>query len=502
MTTDGSAEHRPSLTKIIATIGPASDSLDMLVKLAREGVSLFRLNFSHGDLDGHAKNLKHIRKAEGIIGHPLGVIGDLSGPKIRVGKVVEGGIKVTTGQDVIFQREEVVAEDAPVPVFSSTYPHLIDDVDQGHRILINDGAVRMLVIGKEADRLICRVTVGGLITSGKGINLPNSDLSAPALTEKDWRCVDWALAHEVDYLALSFVRRADEVLKLKDHIIRNATCSVPGASAFSSDSDIPIIAKIERPEAIDNIDEIIDAADAIMVARGDLGVEMDLAEVPVIQKSIMMRCRNYGKPCIVATQMLQSMIDNPIPTRAEASDVANAIFDGADAVMLSGETAVGKYPDLAVSTMQRIALKTEEHRASVDSDDFRKEAEQATDDISTAIAAGARRIAHDIGADLIMCWSQLGGTARKLSQNDFHLPIIAFSNNISALRRMSLYRCVVPQQSAAAEMLMDAVKIMDNSVMRAGWAKPDDLAILVLGKPLGKPGCTNRVTVHRVGREL
>ncbi|MFG0252073.1 MAG: pyruvate kinase [Phycisphaerales bacterium JB038] len=494
-----SAEAKPTLNKIIATVGPACESEEMLAKLAEAGVSLFRLNFSHGSLDDHARNLQRLRRVEAQIERPIGVIGDLSGPKMRIREVSADGIHVETGSDVAFERGEGPARPGKPPVFTCTYARLIDEVEVGHKILINDGAVRMLAVGKEAERLTCRVLVGGLVTSGKGINLPNSDLSAPALTEKDERCLDWAIEHGIDYVALSFVRRAEDILLLKERIVRQACCQVDHSSPFSTHSAIPVSAKIERPEAIEHIDDIVEAADGIMVARGDLGVEMDLAEVPVIQKRILQRCGYHGKPCIVATQMLQTMIDSPIPTRAEASDVANAIYDGADAVMLSGETAVGKYPQLAVETMSRIAQRTEEHRACIDVAESAPGKAREAADLTAAIAGGAWSIARDVRAELVICWSQQGSSARFLSQNSFHIPIIAFSNSISALRRMALLRGVTPQRLAAPSDLATFITAADEIVQEAGWAQAGDPVVFVMGEPLGIPGETDRLLVHRIG---
>ncbi len=495
----GSADAKPTLNKIIATVGPACESEEMLAKLAQAGVSLFRLNFSHGTLDEHARNLQRIRSVEDWIERPIGVVGDLAGPKVRIRQVPEDGIYVETGSDVIFERGEAPARPAEPPVFTCTYARLIDEVEVGHKLLINDGAVRMLAVSKNAEHLVCRVLVGGLVTSGKGINLPNSDLSAPALTEKDERCLDWALEHGVDYVALSFVRRADDIRQLKERIVRQASCRMEQPSPFSTDSAIPVIAKIERPEAIEHIDAIIEAADGIMVARGDLGVEMDLAEVPVIQKRILQRCGYHGKPCIVATQMLQTMIESAIPTRAEASDVANAVYDGADAVMLSGETAVGKYPQLAVETMSRIIQRTEEHRACVDLAESAPGKARETADLTAAIASGAWSIARDVRAELVICWSQQGSSARFLSQNNFHIPIIAFSNSISALRRMALLRGVTPQRLPAPDHLATFITAADEIVQDAKWAREGDPIVFVMGEPLGIPGETDRLLVHHVG---
>ncbi|MFW5653822.1 MAG: pyruvate kinase [Planctomycetota bacterium] len=377
------------MTKIVATVGTPdtpSGNKAALQRLIEAGVAVFRINFSHGTPEGWSETLRLIRELEqecnvpapgaaapqpgstsGLAKagppltatspaprgcYPIGVLGDLSGPKIRIGKVRSGGVEVRAGQDVVLQKETIEATGLR---FSTTWPQLIDDVRAGERVLINDGAIRMLVVEKRASQgeMICRVMVGGLISSGKGINLPNTQLRAGSVTKKDWRDLEWALEHGVDAVALSFVRRPNEIIELK----RRMRLLAKERQMRS----LPVIAKIEKPEALLNIHAILQATDGIMVARGDLGVEMDLAEVPMIQKRLVDLANAYGKPSIVATQMLESMVSSPVPTRAEASDVANAILDGADAVMLSAETAVGKFPDIAVSTMGRIAQFTEEY---------------------------------------------------------------------------------------------------------------------------------------------
>jgi pyruvate kinase len=491
--------QRPSLTKIIATVGPATNDVEALGRLAETGVSIFRLNFSHGTLEEHADRLRAIRAVEQQQGRPLAALGDLSGPKIRIGAVPGDGIHVEVGQDVRFVTGDDPAEDGAVPVFRCTYEPLVDEVEPGHKILINDGAVRMLAVGRGEGELTCRVLVGGRITSGKGVNLPNTTLSAPALTEKDWRCVDWAIEHGIDMLALSFVRSADDVRQLKHHLAEHVVCDPrPDDDVDASAYSIPVISKIERPEAIHDIDDIVEASDAVMVARGDLGVEMDLAEVPVIQKSILRRCQFHGTPCIVATQMLQSMIEAPAPTRAEASDVANAIFDGTDAVMLSGETAVGAYPSVTVGVMRRIALKAEAHRASSPEPDGSPGLLRERGDITAAVAHGAWQVARDVKAKAVLCWSQLGTTARYLSRNNFHVPIVAFSDNRSQLRRMTLYRGVTPEAITAPATTEQFLAAADERLISQGWLAPGDTVVVVVGAPFTQPGRTNTLLVHRL----
>jgi len=487
-------ESPPVLTKIIATIGTpgtASASVGMLKRLVEAGASVFRLNFSHGELEGHAQTLEMIREVEEGFGRPLGVLGDLSGPKIRVGDVIEGGVEVEAGQDVILQKDPIVAHG---PRFSTTMPSIIDDLDVGQKVLINDGAIRMLVVERDLEHgtALCRVTVGGRITSRKGVNLPNTQLSVDPITEKDWRCVEWAVRHQLDFLALSFVRQAEEVRRLRDRV--REMCQNAGRRP------IPIIAKIEKPEAIRNIYGILNAADAVMIARGDLGVEMDLAEVPVIQKRVVDFARKYAKPTIVATQMLESMIQSPTPTRAEASDVANAILDQAGCIMLSGETAIGNYPALTVETMRRIAQQTEvyleeQNAAPSRVDHCRLKVGHWTD----GLAAGARRVVEDVGAKLIVAWSQSGRAALYLSETRFPVPIIACSDEEETVRRIAILRGVIPLRRPCPRDLDSFTREMDARIREHGWANDDEPILLVAGSPIGLGGTTNSLAVHYLG---
>lgn len=479
------------LTKIVATVGP-STTRQVLPKLVDAGVSVFRLNFSHGTLEEHEHMLRDIRDVEAECGRPLGVMGDLSGPKIRVGRVQEGGVLVEAGQDVVFQEDEVVAIG---PRFSSTYPGLISDVEPGQMILVNDGAIRMIVVERirssASDEIVCRVTTGGLVSSGKGINLPSTSLSVDAITEKDWQCLDWAIDHELDFVALSFVRRADDILRLRNRI----TQRLPVDQARR----LPIIAKIERPEAIDNIEEILEVTDLIMVARGDLGVEMDLAEVPAIQKRLVDAAQYHGVPCIVATQMLESMISNASPTRAEASDVANAILDGADAVMLSGETSVGQYPILAVDAMARIAHSTEDYIRSqpFGSPEPHKLLRQGH--WTAAVAHAAWMVARNVDARVIVAASATGTTAIHLSQNNFRVPVLIVSDRPDVLRRITVLHGIIPIQLPLVQSLDEFTCSVDAVLLKRGVIDSGDPVVLLAGHPIGKPGSTNSLAVHFVG---
>lgn len=491
---DGAAN---ALTKIIATIGPASNDETTIAKLIEAGVSLFRLNFSHGRLEDHAASVARIRSVAAAQDTPTAIIGDLQGPKIRVGEVVDGGVEVLAGATVVFQREPTMAGPTHQPRgpfrFSSTYPALIDDVQPGQRLLINDGAVRMLVVDGVGDEVRCTVTTGGLITSGKGINLPDSTLSVSSLGERDWKHVAWAIENGIDFLAQSFVRTAEDVRQLRQGIEQ-----LTGERSMSA-YRLPLIAKIELPKAVEHAEAIVEAADAIMVARGDLGVEMDLARVPIIQKKLVQIADDFGKPCIIATQMLESMINSPSPTRAEASDVAAAIFDGVDAVMLSGETAVGKYPVVAVEAMRRIAAYTEQHLATLPRRTTAPKKLIESRYRTAALAHGVWTIAGDIAAKLVIVWSQHGGGARYLSQNNFHIPILAVTSDERAARQMQILRAVTPIVMTTPESVAEFTVRVDRFLLDHGRAREGELCVLVAGEPIGQPGVTNSLAIHVIG---
>ncbi|MBL0927358.1 MAG: pyruvate kinase [Phycisphaerales bacterium] len=525
-TLSGSAPA-PSLTKILATLGPATDSPKTLEKIIEAGASLFRLNMSHGSADDHARRLALVRETAGNLGRTVAVLGDLPGPKIRLTKVADPGFEVVRGQDVIVRGGEPSCRPATgtarseLAVLGCNYADIAREVKPGHRVLINDGAIRMLAVESEGGQLLCRVTVGGLVSSNKGLNLPNTDLTIPALTDRDWEWVIWAVEHRLDYLALSFVRRAEDVRQLRERLAQICTPERCGHGLVDASGEpiIPIVAKIETPQAVRNIDPILSVSDAIMVARGDLGVEMDLAQVPTVQKKLIAAAHRRGKPAIVATQMLESMISSASPTRAEVSDVANAILDGADAVMLSGETAVGKYPILAVDAMRRVAIATEEslrergdhERRPAASDlpapppppaDLPTAPAPAERQILPALALGAWTIAQQVGAKLVVIWSQRGGGARYLSRHDFGVPILAFSSDPHAVRRMCLLFGVFPQLlpgEQIPEHRSDFAKVVDRLILDHQWATPGDPVVFLAGKPLSKPGTTNTVSVRFVG---
>ncbi|MEM0982513.1 MAG: pyruvate kinase [Planctomycetota bacterium] len=504
-------EHRyPAHAKIVSTLGPASDSPEMIERLIEAGVNIFRLNFSHGELDQQLTRFERVRAVAKKMGRQVGILGDLQGPKMRVGKVPDlhesGGVMTETGSDIVFAKDHGEAtlggmDDDVLATFDTTFESIFKDVEVGQRVLINDGAIRGLVIDRDVGKWIrCRITHGGKITSSKGINLPESELSDPAITDKDWECVAWGVKHQVDFFALSFVRTPGEIFTLKEKI--RSMCDVEhGTDRDPLACQIPVIAKIEKPQAIVNLESIVEASDGLMVARGDLGVEMEPQQVPVAQKYIIETAGAYGKPCIVATQMLETMIDNIAPTRAEASDVANAIFDGADAVMLSGETAVGAHPDVVVETMHKIVRAAEARIDMLPHEASEPERINEYPWRSKGLAAGAWHIAKKVDAKLVVVWSQTGGMARYLSQHDFRVPLIAFSSSEIATRRMALFGGVTsilatPPETGALAAWTDMVEEIATS---RGWVEPGDPVILIAGKPLGSVKAQDILAILRVG---
>lgn len=490
---------RPILTKIVATLGPASNHVDIICRLVDEGARVFRINFSHGDFDQFATTLSNLREAEERTNIPIAALGDLSGPKIRVERVIDGGVQLEPGSIVHIQKTDIVAGENIQPgdpiTFSCTFDGLIDDAQIGQRLLIDDGNVRLLIVEKNniggVEKLVCNVTQGGKVTSKKGINLPDTDINAPSLTAWDHECIAWAVQNRIDYLALSFVRQAADVKALKK-LLKD--------KRWDDDPGIPVIAKIEKPQALDDLEAIVTVSDGVMVARGDLGVEMDLAEVPIIQKNIITMCNDHGKPVIVATQMLQSMIESPMPTRAEASDVANAILDGADAVMLSGETAVGQYPVQTVNAMARIAGACEKHiRATQRSATKPPKRLQQSRYRTAALAHGVAVVVKDLDARCVVTWSQLGGGARYLSQNRLTVPIIAASSNRAALRHMSLLFGVTPVAMELPKSTEQWLTDMCHYILENHFAGDGDAMVIVKGEPLGTPGITNKLRIHYLG---
>jgi pyruvate kinase len=476
-------------TAIIATVGPASRDAETLGRLVDAGVNIVRLNFSHGDEHEHARTLEVVRAVARDRGVPVAVLGDLPGPKIRLVEVAGDGVDLVEGAEVVFQRE--CTRITSPEVFGCTMPDMVDWVQPEQRVLINDGQIRLHVVSTHQDAAVCRVDVGGRASSHKGVNLPDTDLDIEMPTPRDREMAAWAVEHQLDWLAMSFVRNAADIEALDVHLMQ--------CSGMKS-RPIPIIAKMEVPSAIDHAREIASSVDAMMVARGDLGVELDFAEVPVVQKHLMSICRDADLPCIVATQMLESMIDAPTPTRAEASDVANAVFDGTDAVMLSGETAVGRYPVEAVKVMRRITRTTEAGMRSmklVSGGDL--EMPQArSHSRESAMTHGIWSVAIESNATCIIVRSHTGGWARRLSRNNVLLPVLALADDSRAVRRMLLYRGVTP---VYVEELPDGPalwSLAEHEVRSRGWARDGDHVVLVTGTPVQSGDAAASVVVHRL----
>jgi len=390
---------------------------------------------------------------------------------------------INVGEILRIQREPIVGSKGRV---STTYPRFVDDVRVGDRVLVEDGLLRFIATDKNPDEIICTCTAGGILKTAKGINLPNTPVSIASITEKDWTCADWAIENDLDYLALSFVRHAEDLITLRKHLRQH-------------NSGIGLIAKIEKAEALKEIDGMIDAADGLMVARGDLGVEMDVAQVPIIQKDLIRRCQKAGKPVIVATQMLQSMIEESSPTRAEVSDIANAIFDGTDAIMLSGETSVGKFPQAAVHVMNHVADVTEQYIQSI-GHEVHPSVVQPDDPWSPAVAAGVWEIVREAKVKLVVLFSQSGATARIFSKYRFPVPVVAFTSDQRTLRQMVLHYGVLPLPMTPPASTKDLIHRVDAIVREQNLAGESDRIVIVTGPSMGVPGTANQVIIHTIGQ--
>ncbi|HBA89360.1 MAG TPA: pyruvate kinase [Geobacter sp.] len=470
-------------TKIVATVGPACDSSEKLNDLMRAGVDVFRLNFSHGDHAGKSAVIRSIRDLSLRHGHVVAILGDLQGPKIRTGLMQGGGMQLLAGSEVTVTTREVMGEGNVIPTI---YKGLPRDVRPADRILLDDGLMELRVLGVEGDDVRCQVVSGGWLKDRKGINLPGAKVSAPALTDKDREDLQFCIREELDYVALSFVREASDVLELKEIL-------------DGSGSPLRVIAKIEKPEAVVNFAEILKVSDGIMVARGDLGVEISPEKVPLIQKRIIRSCNEAGKPVITATQMLESMINNPRPTRAETSDVANAILDGTDAIMLSAETASGKYPIEAVSMMVQVAHDVEGDPQLMPQVFHFVAAEQGgVPSVSEVIGLAACRAAESVKAAAILAFTQTGSTAALVSKCRPTLPIIAVTPSQQVRRRLALYSGV---QSLRVDIEGDTesqIRSVDEAVVATSWLHAGELVVITMGSPVSSPGTTNLMKVHRL----
>jgi pyruvate kinase len=473
-------------TKIVATVGPTSETKEMLLALAKAGVNVFRLNFSHGTHADHLARLTTIREINEEHGLNLAILQDLQGPKIRIGMVAEKeGVLIETGNKLILSNTEVLGTSEKV---STPYDGMYNDVKIGDRILMDDGKLEVLVTGMDGTDVITEVIYGGYLKSKKGVNLPNTKVSMPSVTQKDYEDLDFGLEHNVEWVALSFVRTASEVLKVKEYIAKK------GKSA-------KLIAKIEKPEAILNIDEIIEATDAIMVARGDLGVELPAEEVPMIQKMLVEKCNIAGKPVIVATQMLESMIESPRATRAELNDVANSVLDGADAVMLSAETASGRYPILAVDTMSRTIEKVEESSKNIYFKHTAFESQEVhNDQIHRDVVMSACRLARDTNAAAIIGITRSGYTSFRLSHHRPKANLIIFTSNKILMNQLALYWGTKvfyydKDQGVSTDDLIEDIK---QFLVTKGELQKGDIFINTLSIPVSKQRKTNTVTLSVV----
>ncbi|MFA5073569.1 MAG: pyruvate kinase [Nitrospirota bacterium] len=463
-------------TKIIATIGPASSSSVIIAKLIHAGMDAARVNFSHGDRAEHKQRIALIRKAAAEAGKQIAIIQDLQGPKLRVGKMQNDSVLLRRGDTVKVTTKDILGTNDSISV---SYPRLIRDLKIGNTILLDDGRLELRVIKRNSRSLACTVIRGGILKSNKGVNLPGAHLTLPSLSRKDKEDLAFGVKECVDYIALSFVRTAQDVFQARRFI-------------HSCNADIPIIAKIEKPEAVDNLDEIIAAADGIMVARGDLGVEMSPEQVPLLQKRIIKACTEAEKPVITATQMLESMIENSQPTRAEASDVANAILDGTDCVMLSGETAVGKHPVQSVAFMAKIAEQT-------DTSVLPRSADVNILSTGESMAHAACRAAAELCAKAIVTFTQSGSTALLVSKHKPQVRIIAATPCEQTARKMSLYWGVTPIILKVKATTDDMIIAVDHAMQKQRLAKRGDMVVFTAGVPVGVAGGTNMIKIHHVG---
>lgn len=474
-------------TKIVCTIGPASESVEKLTQLIEAGMNVARLNFSHGDHQEHGERIRNIREAAKITGKNVAILLDTKGPEIRTNNMENGAIELSVGQEVRISMTEVLGT---TEKFSVTYEGLIDDVHAGSTILLDDGLIglEVLKVEKEIGEILTKVLNGGTLKNKKGVNVPGVRVNLPGITEKDAQDILFGIEQNVDFIAASFVRRATDVLEIRQLLEDNKA------------THINIIPKIENQEGVDHIDEILMISDGLMVARGDLGVEIPAEEVPLVQKALIKKCNAQGKPVITATQMLDSMQRNPRPTRAEASDVANAIFDGTDAIMLSGETAAGQYPVEAVQTMHNIASRAE---TALDYKEILANRSKSTEhNLTDAIGQSVAHTALNLAVTAIITPTESGHTARMISKYRPKAPIVAVTSNDYVLRRLALVWGVYPQFSQKAtttdEMLDFAVDASVNSTI----VKHGDLVVITAGVPVGEAGTTNLMKVHIVGDVL
>ena len=464
--------------KILATLGPASSDIAMIRRLFEAGADIFRINMSHTSHDKMRELVASIRNVEGSYGRPIGILVDLQGPKLRIGGFTDGGIQLNNGETFILDDDPAPGDRVRIHL---PHPEILTALRPGHALLLDDGKVRLIAEETSPGRVVTRVAIGGRLSDRKGVSLPDTDLPVSAMTPKDRADLEAALETGIDWVALSFVQRPEDVVEARKLIRGRAA----------------VMAKIEKPQAIDRLAEIVDVSDALMVARGDLGVELPVERVPGLQKQMTRLARRAGKPLVVATQMLESMILSPVPTRAEVSDVSTAVFEGADAIMLSAESAAGKFPVEAVAMMNRIGEEVERdptYRTVIRSQ--RSEPESTTGD---AIADAARQIAETLDLSAIICWTSSGSTALRVARERPKPPIVAITPNLATGRKLSAVwgvHCVVAED---AQDLDDMVNRAGSIAFRDGFAKAGQRVIIVAGVPLGSPGTTNMLRIASVG---
>jgi pyruvate kinase len=466
-------------TKIVATLGPATDTPESIRQLLSAGVDVFRMNASHGTKDDHVRRIRMVREIAAEMGVHAGILLDLQGPKIRLGQFENGGCMLENGTIFTLTTEVVLGNER---MASTSYLEFARDVKPGNSVLLADGSVRLRVISTDGVAAKCEVVSGGRVGDRKGINLPGVAVSTPSLTKKDKADLQFGLDEKVDFIALSFVRQPSDVMRLKLYLEER-------------ESKIQVISKIEKPEAVENLNAILAESDGVMVARGDLGVEMAIEKVPAIQKTIIQRARAMGKFVITATQMLESMIENPYPTRAEVSDIANAIYDGTDAVMLSAETSTGKHAVEAASVMDRIAIETE---TNLRYRGYQELPPMANPTHAEIIADAAYRAGRYLGVSAIVVFTASGATARLISRFRPPVPIYAFTPNQETAKQLSVIYGVVPIVVPNAGSTDEMLAQMENELQSRNFIKANDQVVFVSGQPIGFPGSTNMLKVHRV----
>jgi len=467
-------------TKIVATLGPASSERSMIARLFKAGADMFRINMSHTSHDRMRELIAAIRSVETECGRPIGILCDLQGPKLRIGSFKDDSVTLVPGADFVLDSDPSPGDTHRVQL---PHPEILAALAPGHTLLLDDGKIRLQALETDGDHARTQVAVGGRLSARKGVSLPDTTIPFSAMTDKDRSDLEAGLAAGVDWVGLSFIQRPEDIAEAKK-IARGRA---------------GVMSKIEKPQAVQRIDEIMDFTDSLMVARGDLGVELPLEKVPGIQKQLTRAARRAGKPVVVATQMLESMINSPVPTRAEVSDVATAVFEGADAVMLSAESAAGKYPVEAVSTMNRIIEEVERDPTYRNIIQAQRAEPEATG--SDAIAAAAREIAETLDLSAIVCWTFSGSTVMRMARERPRPPIVAISPNMSTGRKLSVVwgvHCVVAQDARDQDDMVDRAS---RITFKEGFAKAGQRIIIVAGIPLGTPGATNMVRIAFVGSD-